>query len=92
MLGVVLDRDEDGRLLETLAVYQREKLSLNRAAKLLHVHPNTITYRVRQVLEITGETDAGSLRLRAAVALSPLTDNSTTPDADEVASHDQLRF
>ena len=71
-LGGVLDRDDADQLLETIAVYQQEGLSLNRAAARLHVHRNTVTYRVRKVLESTGEDDAGSLRLRAAVTLAGL--------------------
>lgn len=71
-LGGVLDRDDADQLLETMAVYQQEALSLSRAAARLHVHRNTVTYRVRKVLESSGESDAGSLRLRAAVALAGL--------------------
>jgi len=40
--------------LDTLAVYFAENGSLQRAAKRLHVHPNTVTYRLRRVEEITG--------------------------------------
>lgn len=60
------------RMLKTLAVFQQEELSLGRAAKVLHVHTNTVSYRIKRALELIGEADPGSLRLRAAVALAPL--------------------
>ena len=71
-LGGVLDGQDADRLLETTSVYQEEGLSLHRAAERLHVHRNTVAYRVRKVLDSSGETDAGSLRLRAAVELARL--------------------
>jgi len=59
--------------LRTLAVYLRENGSLQRAARLLHVHPNTVTYRLNRVQEITG-LDLGVYhdRLLAQVALEIL--------------------
>ena len=38
----------------TLSVYFKELGSPSRAAKRLHVHPNTVAYRLRRVEEITG--------------------------------------
>lgn len=69
-----LAADTDGarRLLATLAVFQEEHLSFARAARRLGVHQNTVAYRVRRSLELCGEEDAGSLRLRSAVALAAL--------------------
>jgi hypothetical protein len=57
-------------LLRTLAVYLRENGSLQRAARELHVHPNTVTYRLGRVEGITG-LDLGRYqdRLMAQVAL-----------------------
>jgi len=73
VLGPLAD-DTDGarRLLATLAVFQEEHLSFARAARRLGVHQNTVAYRIRRSLELCGEEDAGSLRLRAAVALAAL--------------------
>ena len=55
-LGSVLEGHDADRLLETASVYQEEGLSLQRAAERLHVHRNTVAYRVRKVLESSGET------------------------------------
>jgi len=62
-------------------VLYNEALRLNRAAKRLHVHANTVAYRIRRALELTGGTDVGSPWLRAAIALAPLIEPSdgTTP-------------
>ena len=59
--------------LETLACYFRENASLQRAAREQHVHPNTVSYRIHRVEEITG-LDLGSYRdrLMAQVALEIL--------------------
>ncbi len=70
VLGGVLRATDADVLLETVAVYQQEGLSLRRAAERLSVHPNTVSYRVSKVTGVTGDRDAGSLRLRAAVALA----------------------
>jgi sugar diacid utilization regulator len=59
--------------LRTFAVYLRENGSLQRAARQLHVHPNTVTYRLSRVEQITG-LDLGRYqdRLMAQVALEIL--------------------
>ncbi|AII05759.1 PucR family transcriptional regulator [Rhodococcus opacus] len=72
VLGETLERDDADRLLETVSVYQHEGLSLSRAAERLHVHRNTVAYRVRRVVEASTENDGGSLHLRAAVELARL--------------------
>ena len=41
-------------LLRTLAEYLRSGLSRRRTAALLHVHPNTVDYRIRRVAQLTG--------------------------------------
>jgi sugar diacid utilization regulator len=59
--------------LATLACYFRENASPQRASRVLHVHPNTVSYRIRRVEEITG-LDLGNYRerLMAQVALEIL--------------------
>jgi len=59
--------------LETMACYFRENASPQRAARALHVHPNTVSYRIHRVEQITG-LDLGSYRdrLMAQVALEIL--------------------
>jgi sugar diacid utilization regulator len=57
-------------LLATLACYFRENSSPQRTARSLHVHPNTVAYRIKRIQEITG-LQLGSYRdrLMAQVAL-----------------------
>jgi len=64
------DRRHRAGYRKTLAVYLRENGSLQRAAAQLHVHPNTVTYRLNRAAEITG-LDLGRYqdRLMAQVAL-----------------------
>jgi DNA-binding PucR family transcriptional regulator len=41
-------------LLETVSVYLEQAASLEAAARILFVHPNTVRYRLRRVTEVTG--------------------------------------
>lgn len=43
-----------GSLLETLAAYLSAGRSLEAAARGLYVHPNTVRYRLRKVVDVTG--------------------------------------
>lgn len=71
VLGELLDYDRANGAghCETLAVYFRENQSPQRAAALLHTHPNTVTYRIRRAEEIAG-LDLGSYTDRLAVQLA----------------------
>ncbi|HUY49356.1 MAG TPA: helix-turn-helix domain-containing protein [Streptosporangiaceae bacterium] len=67
------ERDRRGEYLTTLACYLRENSSPQRAARFLHVHPNTVAYRVRRIEEITGlSLDKYTDRLTTQVALEIL--------------------
>jgi sugar diacid utilization regulator len=64
------ERQRGGELLATLACYFRENSSPQRTARTLHVHPNTVAYRIRRIQEITGlQLDTYRDRLMAQVAL-----------------------
>jgi PucR family transcriptional regulator, purine catabolism regulatory protein len=70
-----LCRDEPDRRQEyllTLRCYLRENGSPQRAARSLHVHPNTVAYRIRRIEEITG------------LSLASYTDRLTTEVALEI--------
>ncbi len=71
-----LDRRDDQRgaeLLTTLACYFRENNSPQRTARTLHLHPNTVAYRIRRIQEITGlRLDTYRDRLMAQVAIEIL--------------------
>ncbi|HEX7807000.1 MAG TPA: helix-turn-helix domain-containing protein, partial [Cellulomonas sp.] len=43
-----------GSLLETLTAYLGAGRSLEAAARVLYVHPNTVRYRLRRVADVTG--------------------------------------
>jgi len=67
------ERERRGEYLTTLACYLRENGSPQRAARFLHVHPNTVAYRVKRIEEITGlSLDNYRDRLTAQVALEIL--------------------
>jgi len=69
----VHEREHSSAYLATLACYFRENSSPQRASRQLHVHPNTVTYRIRRVEEITGlDLDSYRDRLMAQVALEIL--------------------
>jgi PucR C-terminal helix-turn-helix domain/GGDEF-like domain len=62
-------------LLETLSVYLEQAASLEAAARILFVHPNTVRYRLRRVTDITGLTPAqarSAFTLQVALVLGRL--------------------
>jgi DNA-binding PucR family transcriptional regulator len=70
-------------LVETASAFLEQASSLEAAARLLFVHPNTVRYRLRRVAEITGYTpteprDAFALRL--ALALGRLERSTDEPE------------
>src|SRR5262245_56903147 len=67
------EHEHKSEYLTTLACYFRENNSPQRASRILHVHPNTVAYRVKRIEEITGlRLDNYSDRLIATVALEIL--------------------
>jgi hypothetical protein len=69
-----IDRNPD--LPHTLEVYLAHDLDRRQAAAALHVHPNTLDYRLRRIVELTGldpSTARGLQLLAAAVAARRLT-------------------
>jgi sugar diacid utilization regulator len=69
----VYEHEHRSEYLATLACYFRENNSPQRASRILHVHPNTVAYRVKRIEEITGlQLDQYADRLLAQVALEIL--------------------
>lgn len=50
------DKQHNSQLLETLEVYLHKDNNINDAAKALHIHVNTLNYRLKRIAEI-GEID-----------------------------------
>ncbi|MGH3248014.1 MAG: PucR family transcriptional regulator, partial [Trebonia sp.] len=80
VLGALIDYDRANGtdLCTTLAAFFRENGSRQRAAALLHTHPNTVAYRIRRAEGIIG-LDFGSYddRLTVQVALEVLAGSRT---------------
>jgi hypothetical protein len=73
-----IDRNPD--LQRTLEAYLGNDLDRRRTAAALHVHPNTLDYRLRRIVELTGldpATSRGLQLLGAAIAARRLA--GTTP-------------
>jgi DNA-binding PucR family transcriptional regulator len=72
-------------LVETVSAFLEQASSLEAAARLLFVHPNTVRYRLRRVAEITGFTPTNprhAFALRLALTLGRL--ESRVDEADPV--------
>ncbi|HKV19734.1 MAG TPA: helix-turn-helix domain-containing protein [Mycobacterium sp.] len=71
-LGRLGETDETTRrLAATVRAFLEENCSRGRTAKRLHVHENTVAYRIRQAEELLGRpVDKRTLELRAALALA----------------------
>jgi DNA-binding PucR family transcriptional regulator len=66
-------------LLETLSVYLEQAASLEAAARILFVHPNTVRYRLRRVTDITGLTPSqarSAFTLQVALVLGRLAESA----------------
>lgn len=75
VLGSALEQDAaaGSEHLRTLSAYFQENCSPRRAAAALHVHPNTVSYRIRRIEDLTGlSLDAYRDRLLAQVAVAIL--------------------
>jgi PucR family transcriptional regulator, purine catabolism regulatory protein len=75
VMGALLEEERTSGMeyLATLSVYFNENSSPRRTAQRLHVHPNTVNYRIRRVEEITGLSfDVHRDRLMAEVAVEIL--------------------
>jgi PucR family transcriptional regulator, purine catabolism regulatory protein len=79
VLGDVIDYDDahGGDLLPTIRTWLEHDRETHKAAQALHIHPNTLLYRVRRFEQITGRSLASTealaetwLALRAAATLS----------------------
>jgi sugar diacid utilization regulator len=67
------EHEHKSEYLTTLGCYFRENNSPQRASRSLHVHPNTVAYRIKRIEEITGlRLDDYRDRLVAQVALEIL--------------------
>ncbi|MGV0796395.1 hypothetical protein A5633_03315 [Mycolicibacterium elephantis] len=92
-LGRLGSHDETTRrLAATLRTYLDENCSRGRTAKRLHIHENTVAYRIRQAEELLGRPlGKRSLELRIALALADLVAEGA--DASQmVAGADGLRL
>lgn len=78
-------RDAGGSLLETASAVLEGSASLEAAARLLYVHPNTVRYRLRRITEVTGRSPTSprdAFTLRTALALGRLAEAAEpTPTA-----------
>ena len=74
-------RKNSADLLGTLRTYLDTGLDRNATARRIHIHPNTLDYRLRRIHELTGLSlhDTHDL-LRAAMALAA---GAQTADADQ---------
>lgn len=78
-LGKLIEYDRENRsdLVETLRVCLESNLNISEAAEKLHVHRNTLLYRLRRVEEISGwnlENPDSRLALHLATKLHDLID------------------
>lgn len=86
-LGNIVDKPH---LIETLRAYIACDLSLQRTAEELFIHPNTVSYRMRQVAKLTGRDMRNIIDLtELTVALASL--DVTTMRADQERGHNDLR-
>ena len=75
LTGLVAPLERYPDLMRTLEVYLEQDLDRRRTAGELHVHPNTLDYRIKRIVELTGlepGTTVGLQLLAGAVAVRRL--------------------
>lgn len=73
VLGPVLGYDADSGLIETLREFLAQGGSWNRTAEILHVHLNTVRYRIKRVEELLGRDLSSTVdRLDVFLALQSM--------------------
>ena len=80
------DRRQGGLLIETLMQYEAACLSVSETAAALHVHPNTVYYRLARLSELTGvdvRNFTQLVQLLLAVKLLPLEPTEALAATDE---------
>ena len=78
-------RDARSELLETATAFLDQGGSVEGTSRVLFVHANTVRYRLKRILEITGLAPGDArhaFTLRVALVLGRLQDASEPPDAD----------
>ncbi|MCU1593181.1 MAG: hypothetical protein JWO12_573 [Frankiales bacterium] len=68
LTGVLAPLDDKPDLLETLRVFLAANLDRRAAAAVLHVHPNTLDYRLRRIAALTGHACSDVTGLMALAA------------------------
>jgi purine catabolism regulator len=71
-LGSLIEYDQNhgADLIHTLEAFFAANCSPKEAASLLHVHRNTVLYRLERIADITGlDLNASDIRLRLHLAL-----------------------
>lgn len=68
MLGAVLDYDlaHGGQLVPTVRTWLEHDRRTQQAAEALHLHPNTLAYRVRRFERLSGRSLASTADLAEA--------------------------
>ena len=48
------DQSHNANMTETLYTFLAQDGNMNEAARIMHVHPNTLAYRLKRISEMTG--------------------------------------
>ncbi|MGW6421968.1 PucR family transcriptional regulator [Nocardia sp. NPDC055053] len=76
--------DNHPELFETLRVHIANNMNRRRTARLLHIHTNTVDYRLRRIAQLTGLDPAqgsGLWQLRSAMIARSFHTGPTSPEA-----------
>jgi DNA-binding PucR family transcriptional regulator len=93
-LGRLASRDDTTRrLAATVRTYLDENGSRGRTAKRLHIHENTVAYRLRQAEELLGRSvEKRTLELRVALALADMVNNASDTKGSAPAANMEHRL
>ncbi|MBL1074713.1 helix-turn-helix domain-containing protein [Nocardia sp. 2] len=79
-LGALLDPlDDHPELLQTLQIHIGNNLNRQRTARIMHIHTNTVDYRLKRICQLTGfdpTATSGLWQLRSALIARTFSDHS----------------
>jgi PucR C-terminal helix-turn-helix domain/GGDEF-like domain len=77
-----LSHDDRAAAVETIRAFSNADLNVTKAAEQMHVHPNTVRYRLQQIATKTGHDPRTFTGLVDLVCILEMTDNEYQPEVD----------
>lgn len=88
MIGPLInhDNDKDDQMCETLDIFLKTNGNISESSKILHVHPNTLSYRIRKIKSIINK-DIYDAQVRHQLYLALMIKKTIVNQTKSIRSH-----